>query len=113
MLNLVELGLTEEGRNERLRELAGLVMKAAGIKNYEFVSKSSEVYGETIDVVSTVELCSCAIGPHPLDDAWGIVDPWVGLGFGLERLIMVKEQYQNIQRAGRSLVYLDGVRLNI
>jgi pyrrolysyl-tRNA synthetase-like protein len=113
MLNLVELGLTEERRNERLRELAGLVMKAAGITDYEFVSKASEVYGETIDIVSSVELCSCAIGPHPLDDAWGIVDPWVGLGFGLERLIMVKEQYQNIQRAGRSLAYLDGVKLNI
>lgn len=113
MLNLVELGLPEEGRNERLRELAGFVMKAASIENYEFVSKSSEVYGETIDVVSTVELCSCAMGPHRLDDAWGIMDPWVGLGLGLERLLMAREGYQNIQRVGRSLVYLDGVRLNI
>jgi pyrrolysyl-tRNA synthetase-like protein len=113
MLNLVELGCPEEGSHERLKELATLVMKASGIEEYQFVQKSSEVYGETIDVVSTVELCSCAMGPHPLDDAWGIMDPWVGLGLGLERLLMAREGYQNIQRVGRSLVYLDGVRLNI
>jgi phenylalanyl-tRNA synthetase alpha chain len=35
------------------------------------------------------------------------------LGFGLERLVLVKKGYQNIQRAGRSLIYLDGARLNI
>ena len=113
MLNLVELGCPEEGRHERLKELAHLVMKASGVKPYEIVTKSSEVYGETIDVVSGTELGSCAMGPHPLDDAWGIVDPWVGLGFGLERLVMAREGHQNIQRVGRSLVYLDGARLNI
>jgi len=37
----------------------------------------------------------------------------VGLGLGLERLVMAKQGYQNIQRTGRSLIYLDGVRLNI
>jgi pyrrolysyl-tRNA synthetase-like protein len=113
MLNLVELGCPEDGRPERLKELARLVMKASGIEDYQLVSKSSEVYGETIDVVSGIELGSCAMGPHSLDGAWGIVDPWVGLGFGLERLVMAKEGHQNIQRVGRSLVYLDGVRLNI
>jgi len=59
---------------------------------------------------------SAVVGPHPLDDAWGIVDPWVGLGFGLEKLVMVRQEYQNIQRVGRSLIYLiylDGIRLNI
>jgi phenylalanyl-tRNA synthetase alpha chain len=59
------------------------------------------------------ELASAAMGPHPLDDAWGIVDPWVGMGIGLERLVMARQGYQNIQRVGRSLIYLDGVRLNI
>jgi phenylalanyl-tRNA synthetase alpha chain len=115
MLNLVELGLPAGQRDERLRELASLVMKAAVIEVYQLVSNQSEVYGETLDIVveKNTEVCSGAMGPHPLDDAWGIIDPWVGLGFGLERLIMVKEGYQNIQRAGRSLVYLDGVRLNI
>lgn len=113
MLNLVELGCPEDGRHERLKELANLVMEASGIEDYQLLSKSSEVYGETIDVVCGTELGSCAMGPHSLDGAWGIVDPWVGLGFGLERLAMAKEGHQNIQRVGRSLVYLDGVRLNI
>jgi phenylalanyl-tRNA synthetase alpha chain len=48
-----------------------------------------------------------------MDDNWGIVDPWVGLGFGLERLLMAREGYPNIERAGRSLTYVDGIRLNI
>ena len=113
MLNLVELGLPQEMRQERLKELANLVMEAAGINSYRLIPKSSDVYGETVDVVTDTELGSCAMGPHPLDDVWGIIDPWVGLGFGLERLIMEKEWFQNIQRAGRSLVYLDGARLNI
>jgi len=37
----------------------------------------------------------------------------VGIGFGLERLVMVNKGYQNIQRVGRALMYFDGVRLNI
>lgn len=113
MLNLVECGLAEEQRQHRLEELAGLVMKASGIKNYSLVSKPSEVYGETVDVVSDLEMGSAAMEPHPLDVPWGIFDPWVGIGFGLERIAMVREESQNIQRAGRSLDYLDGVRLNI
>jgi phenylalanyl-tRNA synthetase alpha chain len=115
MLNLVELGLARGSRLERLMELVSLMMEAASIVEYQLVSKSSEVYGETVDVMADAdsELCSAAMGPHPLDDAWGIVDSWVGLGFGLERLVMVKQGYPNVQRAGRSLIYLDGVRLNI
>lgn len=113
MLNLVELGLPMEMRKQRLEEFATLVMDVANIKNYEFVLKHSEVYGETLDIVSAIEVASGAMGPHSLDVQWGIVDPWVGIGFGLERLVMVKEKYQNIQRAGRALVYLDGERLNI
>lgn len=113
MLNLVELGLSRESRLERLKELISLVMEAVGINDYQLVSKPCEVYGETVDIMANTELCSAVVGPHPLDDAWGIVDPWVGLGFGLERLVMVKQGYQNIQRVGRSLIYLDGIRLNI
>ena len=113
MLNLVELGLPQESRLQRLKELASLIMGAVGINDYQLVSKPCEVYGETLDIMTDTEICSAAMGPHPLDDAWGIVDPWVGLGFGLERLVMVKQGYQNIQRVGRSLIYLDGIRLNI
>lgn len=113
MLNLVELGLSQESRLERLRELISLLMGAVGINEYQLVSKPCEVYGETVDIMAGTELCSAVVGPHPLDDAWGIVDPWVGLGIGLERLVMVRQGYQNIQRVGRSLIYLDGSRLNI
>ncbi len=115
MLNLVELGLPLENRQARLKELASLLMGVIGIDKYQLVSIPSEVYGETVDIMtdSGIELCSAAMGPHSLDDAWGIVDPWVGLGIGLERAVMAKQGYQNIQRAGRSLIYLDGTRLNI
>ncbi|MFC2063149.1 pyrrolysine--tRNA(Pyl) ligase large subunit [Chloroflexota bacterium] len=113
MLNLVELGLPEESRAGRLNELVTLLMKAIGISGYRLVLKPCVVYGETLDIMTDIELGSAAMGPHPLDDAWGIVNPWVGLGLGLERLVMAKEGYRNIQRTGRSLIYLDGVRLNI
>jgi phenylalanyl-tRNA synthetase alpha chain len=113
MLNLVELGLPLTNRKERLEELATNVMGTSGIKEFSFTSHRSEVYGETIDVLSNFEVASGAMGPHPLDSNWGISDPWVGIGFGLERLLMVRENFQNIQRAGRALVYLDGERLNI
>jgi pyrrolysyl-tRNA synthetase-like protein len=113
MLNLVELGLPQASRLQRLKELASLIMGTVGINDYKLSSKSCEVYGETLDIMTDTEICSAAMGPHPLDDAWGIVDPWVGLGFGLERLVMAKQGYRNIQRVGRSLIYLDGIRLNI
>jgi len=114
MLNLVELGLPQEQRFERLRELAELVMDAAGIKEYSLQSEQSEVYGDTIDVVAGgIELGSGAMGPHLLDSAWDIYDAWVGIGFGLERLLAVNEGSQSVQRMGRSLTYLDSVRLNI
>jgi pyrrolysyl-tRNA synthetase-like protein len=113
MLNLVELGLPEEGRQHRLEDLISLIMRASGIKTYRLNQKPSEVYGDTLDVVSGVEVGSAAMGPHKLDAHWGIFDPWVGVGFGLERLVMAREGFQNIQRVSRSLEYLDGVRLNI
>jgi pyrrolysyl-tRNA synthetase-like protein len=114
MLNLVELGRPQDECRARLEELAALVMAAAGVRDYRLVATESNVYGTMIDVeAGGAEVCSAAMGPHPLDGNWGIVEPWVGLGFGLERVIMVREGYPNIERAGRSLSYVDGVRLNI
>jgi pyrrolysyl-tRNA synthetase-like protein len=114
MLNLVELGRPADQCRERMTELAAVVMNAAGVAEYELVRTESEVYGQMIDVeVGGTEVCSAGMGPHPLDGNWGIMEPWVGLGFGLERLIMVREGFPNIERAGRSLTYVDGVRLNI
>jgi pyrrolysyl-tRNA synthetase-like protein len=114
MLNLVELGGAQEECSARLAELAALVMAAAGVGDFRLERTLSEVYGEMVDVeVGGQEVCSAATGPHPLDPNWGIMEPWVGLGFGLERLLMVREGYPNIERAGRSVTYVDGVRLNI
>ena len=113
MLNITELGLSEDQRHQRLEELVALVMDTVGITDYQLELTTSVVYGDTLDVVKGIELGSSAMGPHILDDQWGIIDPWVGIGFGLERLLMTKEEAQNVQSKGRSLTYLDGVRLNI
>jgi phenylalanyl-tRNA synthetase alpha chain len=115
MLNLCEFGLPEEDRRGRIRELADLVTRAAGVDDYRLEEERSTVYGETLDVVSTdgLELGSGAMGPHPLDHAWRITDPWVGIGFGLERLLMAVKGCDSIGKMGRSLSYLDGIPLNI
>lgn len=114
MLNLVEMGLPLGDRFDRIKELAALVMAAAEIDHYSLETEGSEVYGETVDVVAgDLELGSGAMGPHALDEQWGIAVPWVGIGFGLERLAMLKEGHRNIHKVGRSLTYLGGIRLNI
>ena len=115
MLNFVELAGVKEGEQlDRLKQLAVAAMEAIGLEKYELEVTSSEVYGETVDVVvNGVELASGAYGPHFLDGKWGVFDTWVGIGFGLERIAMVMGGYQNIKRVGRSVSYLDGARLNI
>lgn len=112
MLNLVELEPTN-GAGERLRELAGVVMGGLGLE-YELVETGSEVYGATVDIeVAGVEVASGVAGPHPLDEEWGITAPWAGWGFGIERLAMQRTGAGRIHPVARSLVYLDGSRLNV
>lgn len=121
MLNLVVMGLPLESRRERMEELARLVLAAADlpVDKCRLVAEDSAVYGETMDVESPegLELASTAMGPHPLDAPWGIDVPWVGLGFGLERLVMARAALSGVTlnpaRAGRSLSYLAGFRLNV
>lgn len=114
MLNLVEWGTPIGERDQRICELSDLVMNTAEITDYEFEEEESVVYGKTIDVVKDgIELGSSSKGPHPLDAAWGITDSWVGIGFGLERLLMIREKKNNIHALAKSIAYLDGVRLNI
>lgn len=141
MLNLVEMGLPAEDCESRLSELASLVTNAAGVEEYALEEQQSVVYGVTIDIVSPIhsrekpepgkvslvaagsegsagesqvmELGSAAMGPHVLDRAWGITEPWVGIGFGLERLLMARDRKESIGRWGRSLSYLNGIRLNL
>ncbi|MGD2088465.1 MAG: pyrrolysine--tRNA(Pyl) ligase large subunit [Candidatus Aminicenantes bacterium] len=116
MLNLVEMGLLQEHRQERLKELAALVIKTSGLESFNLETENSTVYGQTIDIIAgkdNFEVGSAAMGPHELDKAWRITDAWVGIGFGLERLLMAKENSQNLAKVGRSLAYLNGIRLNV
>jgi len=116
MLNLVEAGLPIDRREARMGALASLVAESAGIKDWSLETTHSEVYGHTIDILygpQKLEVGSGAMGPHVLDSAWRVSDTWVGIGFGLERLIMAAEGDDSLRRWGRSLSYLDGIRLNI
>ena len=116
MLNLVEMGLPEDQRQPRLEEMAALVTAAAGVDDYIIQTESSAVYGETIDIMAgkdRMEIGSAAMGPHVLDQAWQVTDAWMGIGFGLERLLMAAQKSRSLAKMGRSLAYLDGIRLNI
>lgn len=115
MLNLVEWGLEEEDRVERLKQLAKVTLDAAQISGYRLVEEDSVVYGKGLDVVDHqgLELASTSMGPHRLDAAWKITCTWVGLGFGLERLLMSRENANGIHRYAKSLTYLDGACLSI
>lgn len=116
MLNLVEMGLPEGADlAARLRELGALTLAAAGVSGWRMTGEDSTVYGETLDFVDEngMELASSALGPHPLDAAWGIRENWVGIGFGLERLTMAAAGESSMAKVGRSLSYLDGIRLRI
>lgn len=117
MLNLVQLGGVEEGQQmEWLRQIATEAMEVLGFEKYDLTGDDSTVYGDkqVLDVeVNGMEVASGAYGPLPMDNNWSIFDPWVGFGFGMERLAMMKGEYHNIKRVGRSLKYLSGARLNI
>ncbi len=78
--------------------------------DYEIVADSCMVYGETMDVMhKNLELSSAVVGPIPMDMDWGIDKPWIGAGFGLERLLKVKHDFKNIKRAARSESYYNGI----
>jgi pyrrolysyl-tRNA synthetase-like protein len=116
MLNLVEMGLPAESRGERIREMGALITQAAGVSHYRFETVASEIYGDTIDIEAGedhLEVGSAAMGPHALDRLWKINENWIGIGFGLERLLMAAENTRNLAKFGRSLAYLDGIRLNL
>ncbi len=112
MLNMVELGCRKEAK-KRLVEMAELIMDTLFL-SYDFVEETSQVYGSTLDVVvEGMEIASGVTGPHPLDQNWNISESWAGLGVGMERACMLATGNNNVQRVGRSLIYLDGARLNI
>jgi phenylalanyl-tRNA synthetase alpha chain len=97
-----------------LKEIVDACLGAIGMKNFTLHRVESEVYGETVDVlVNGVEVASGATGPHSLDKNWLVIDPWAGMGFGLERLAMVRKPCKNLGHVSRSLSYMDGSSLNI
>jgi phenylalanyl-tRNA synthetase alpha chain len=113
MLNAVELA-PRKSAGERLKEMVDISLRAVGATNYELRKAESEVYGETVDVVvNDIEVASGATGPHSLDRNWRVIEPWAGVGFGLERLAMVIKPCRNLGHVGRSLSHLDGSALNI
>ncbi len=115
MLNLVEWGTDMDKRTDSLKEFAQIVMEAAGIDDYCFENENSVVYGDGLDVVTPdgLELASTSMGPHKLDDAWKITCTWVGLGTGLERLLMHREHENGIHRYSKSTVFLDGACMKL
>lgn len=116
MLNVAEFGLAEDQRQLRLEEVIARVMHTTDITDYELAYEDSAVYGQTLDVLvgsEQVEVGSASMGPHPLDAEWGIFTPWIGVGFGLERLLMYIKDTSNIRKVSRSISYIQGFRLNI
>jgi pyrrolysyl-tRNA synthetase len=81
---------------------------------HEIVSDNCMVYGETIDVLhKDMELSSAVVGPIPQDIDWGINKPWMGAGFGLERLLKVMHNFKTIKRSGRCENYYNGISTNL
>lgn len=81
---------------------------------YELVGDNSMVYGATIDVMyKDLELSSAVVGPVPMDMDWGINKPWIGAGFGLERLLKVQHNFKNIKAVARSESYYNGITTNL
>ena len=112
MMNMVELAPSSDPKG-RLLSYIEAIMSAVGL-DYLIEPEYSEVYGETFDVkVKGFEVASAAIGPKPMDADWGIFDAWAGVGFGVERLAMLAGRHNSVTRVSRSLVYLDGNRLNV
>ncbi len=111
MLNFCQMG--SNCTRKSLENIIGEFLDHLGIE-YTIEADSCMVYGETLDVMhGELELSSAVVGPIPLDREWGVSKPWIGAGFGLERLLKVKHDYRNIRRASRSELYYNGINTNL
>lgn len=111
MLNFCQMG--SGCTRENLEGIITDFLNHLGI-DFEIVGDSCMVYGDTLDVMhGDLELSSAVVGPIPLDREWGIDKPWIGAGFGLERLLKVKHDFKNIKRAARSESYYNGIPTNL
>ncbi|MFI5383916.1 MAG: pyrrolysine--tRNA(Pyl) ligase [Methanosarcina thermophila] len=111
MLNFCQMG--SGSTRENLEALIREFLDYLGI-DFEIVGDSCMVYGDTLDVMyGDLELSSAVVGPVPLDREWGIDKPWIGAGFGLERLLKVMHGFKNIKRAARSESYYNGISTSL
>ncbi len=111
MLNFCQMG--SGCTRENLEAIIKDFLDYLGI-DFEIVGDSCMVYGDTLDVMhGDMELSSAVVGPVPMDRDWGINKPWIGAGFGLERLLKVMHDFKNIKRASRSESYYNGISTNI
>ncbi len=111
MLNFCQMG--SGCTRENLESIITDFLNHLGI-DFKIVGDSCMVYGDTLDVMhGDLELSSAVVGPIPLDREWGIDKPWIGAGFGLERLLKVKHDFKNIKRAARSESYYNGISTNL
>ena len=111
MLNFCQMGsgCTRENLEALIREFLDYLKI-----DFEIVGDSCMVYGDTLDVMhGNLELSSAVVGPIPLDREWGIDKPWIGAGFGLERLLKVMHDFKNIKRAARSESYYNGISTSL
>jgi pyrrolysyl-tRNA synthetase len=111
MLNFCQMG--SNCTREELEYLIKELLDFLGVE-YRIEADSCMVYGDTIDVMhKKMELSSAVVGPIPMDMDWGVNKPWIGAGFGLERLLKAKHDFKNIKRAGRSEAYYNGISINL
>ncbi|MDK2939417.1 MAG: pyrrolysyl-tRNA synthetase [Methanolobus sp.] len=111
MLNFCQMG--SNCTRDELEYLIKELLDFLGIE-FEIVADSCMVYGDTIDVMhKKMELSSAVVGPVPMDMDWGVNKPWIGAGFGLERLLKAKHDFKNIKRAARSESYYNGISINL
>jgi pyrrolysyl-tRNA synthetase len=111
MLNFCQMGsgCTRENLEALIREFLEYLEI-----DFEIVGDTCMVYGDTLDVMhGNLELSSAVVGPIPLDREWGIDKPWIGAGFGLERLLKVMHGFKNIKRAARSESYYNGISTSL
>ena len=111
MLNFCQMGsgCTRENLEAVIKELLDYLKI-----DFEIIGDSCMVYGNTLDVMhGDLELSSAVVGPISLDREWGIDKPWIGAGFGLERLLKVMHNFKNIKRAARSESYYNGISTNL
>lgn len=111
MVNFCQMG--DGSTRENLVQLIDEFLTYLDI-SYELEGEESMVYGATVDVMhGDLELSSAVVGPVPMDMDWGIDKPWIGAGFGLERLLKAKYNFKNIKRGSRSEFYYNGIYTNL